>query len=103
MVSHALAVNKGHAYLSRVSVIDMHSFHGKRIFLSFDFDRKPEGVASAKQDVRVPQAPLNQGQSGGQTSYVLSGYDPVDLRPPPTSRRPSGRGVSFRVCVCWRI
>ncbi|MGO1463437.1 MAG: hypothetical protein ACTHV7_14070, partial [Oleiphilaceae bacterium] len=43
----------GDAQLFWVSCIYKHSFHGKWVFLSLDFDRKPKGVASAKQDVRA--------------------------------------------------
>lgn len=72
---------------------------GKVDFLSLDFDRKPMGVASAKQDVRAA-SPARQGRSGGQTNHSLSGCDPLGLRPPTTYRLPNGSEVSCRVLVC---
>ena len=40
-VEQTLAVDQGYAQLFGMSCIDEHSFHGKKKFLSFNFDRKP--------------------------------------------------------------
>ena len=54
-VKQALAVNQSYAQLFRMSCIDEHSFHGKKEFLSFGFDRKPEG-SHQRSGMCVPRA-----------------------------------------------
>ena len=71
-VKQPLAVYKRYAQLLGVSCIDQHSFHGKKGFLSFVSDRKPEG-SHQRSRMCVPQALLQQGGAGGQTDHTLMG------------------------------
>ena len=71
-VKQPLAVYKRYAQLFGVSCIDQHSFHGKKGFLSFVSDRKPEG-SHQRSRMCVPQALLQQGGAGGQTDHTLMG------------------------------
>ncbi len=98
-VEQTLAVDQGYAQLFRMSCINEHSFHGKKGFLSFGFDRKPGGFASAKRNVRAAGL-LQLRQPAARPNQTLMGRDSVGSIPPPTVMLPVGRERSFRVNVC---